>query len=589
MSNKLELTWYGKEKEIKVEPRILIEDKEKSNIKNDPNTENMIVHGDNLLALKALERKYAGKVKCIYIDPPYNTGYAFKHYDDNLEHSIWLSLMKSRLEILRSLLDKDYGTIWISIDDDEGHYLKNLCDEIFGRDNFINTCIWQKKHTRANDTKWFSDNHDFILVYAKNKEKWRPNLLPRTEKNTDGYKNLDNDPRGPWSSMPLQAKSGTDTNFKHIFSNGVTWSPPSGRFSAFSHESLEEMEKDDRIWFGKNGNNVPRYKKFLSEVQDGLVPLTIWPRNEVGDNQEAKEEVKKFNAELVFDTPKPERLLQRILTIATNEGDLVLDSFLGSGTTAAVAHKMNRRYIGVELGDHAYTHCKVRLDKVISGEDQGGISVSKEYYDLKEDDLKSLNLDIEEVRSFNKILNKIGKETDLIPKDILKEIKRKTRIQKVKSELIWQGGGGYRFYELASSLINEDDFGEYVINKDYNADMLAAAVALHEGFEYNPDSEVFWKQSKANEFSYLFVTTRHLNESYLEAIRSTMEDNEYLIIACKSFDAELEDKYSNITIKKIPQMLLSKCEFDRDNYNLNIINPPICEYSDEDEEEDDDE
>lgn len=497
--------------------------------------------------------------------------------------------MKSRLEILRSLLDKDYGTIWISIDDDEGHYLKNLCDEIFGRDNFINTCIWQKKHTRANDTKWFSDNHDFILVYAKNKEKWRPNLLPRTEKNTDGYKNLDNDPRGPWSSMPLQAKSGTDTNFKHIFSNGVTWSPPSGRFSAFSHESLEEMEKDDRIWFGKNGNNVPRYKKFLSEVQDGLVPLTIWPRNEVGDNQEAKEEVKKFNAELVFDTPKPERLLQRILTIATNEGDLVLDSFLGSGTTAAVAHKMNRRYIGVELGDHAYTHCKVRLDKVISGEDQGGISVSKEYYDLKEDDLKSLNLDIEEVRSFNKILNKIGKETDLIPKDILKEIKRKTRIQKVKSELIWQGGGGYRFYELASSLINEDDFGEYVINKDYNADMLAAAVALHEGFEYNPDSEVFWKQSKANEFSYLFVTTRHLNESYLEAIRSTMEDNEYLIIACKSFDAELEDKYSNITIKKIPQMLLSKCEFDRDNYNLNIINPPICEYSDEDEEEDDDE
>lgn len=587
MSNKLELTWYGKEKEIKVEPRILIEDKEKSNIKNDPNTENMIIHGDNLLALKALESKYAGQVKCIYIDPPYNTGYAFKHYDDNLEHSIWLSLMKPRLEILRNLLDKDYGTIWISIDDDEGHYVKTLCDEIFGRKNFVNTCIWQKKHTRANDAKWFSDNHDFILVYAKNKEKWRPNLLPRTEKNTDGYKNLDNDPRGPWSSMPLQAKSGTDTNFKHIFSNGVTWSPPSGRFSAFSNKSLEEMEKDNRIWFGKNGNNIPRYKKFLSEVQDGLVPLTIWPRNEVGDNQEAKEEVKKINADLVFDTPKPERLLQRILTIATNEGDLVLDSFLGSGTTAAVAHKMNRRYIGVELGDHAYTHCKVRLDKVISGEDQGGISVSKEYYDLKEDDLKDLDLDMEEVKSFNKILNKIGKETDLIPKDILKEIKRKTRTQKVKSELKWQGGGSYRFYELAPSLINEDDFGEYVINKDYNADMLAAAVALHEGFEYNPDSEVFWKQSKANESSYLFVTTKHLNELYLDSIISTMEENEYLIIACKSFDGEIENKYPNITIKKIPQMLLSKCEFDRDNYNLNIINPPTYEDTDEYEEEDD--
>lgn len=266
---------------------------------------------------------------------------------------------------------------------------------------------------------------------------------------------------------------------------------------------------------------------------------------------------------------------------------MVLDSFLGSGTTAAVAHKMNRRYIGVELGDHAYTHCKVCLDKVISGEDQGGISVSKEYYDLKEDDLKDLDLDMEEVKSFNKVLNKIGKETDLIPKDILKDVKRKTRTQKVKSELIWQGGGAYRFYELAPSLINEDDFGEYVINKDYNADMLAAAVALHEGFEYNPDSEVFWKQSKANESSYLFVTTKHLNELYLDSIISTMEENEYLIIACKSFDGEIEKKYPNITIKKIPQMLLSKCEFDRDNYNLNIINPPTYEDSDEYEEEDD--
>ena len=239
------------------------------------------------------------------------------------------------------------------------------------------------------------------------------------------------------------------------------------------------------------------------------------------------------------------------------------------------------------MGDHAYTHCKLRLDKVISGEDKGGISVSKEYYDLKEDDLKDLDLDIDEVKTFNKILNKIGKETDLIPKDILKELKRNTRVQKAKSEYKWKGGGAYKFYELAESLINKDAFGEYIINKDYNADMLAAAVALHEGFDYKPSSEIFWKQSRANESSYLFVTTRHLNETYLEAIHSTMQDDEYLVIACKSYDKDIENKYKNISIKKIPQMLLSKCEFDRDNYNLNIINPPV--YEDVEEEVEDDE
>ena len=572
---------------MKIEPRILIEDKEKSNIANDPDTENMLIHGDNLLALKALENKYAGQVKCIYIDPPYNTGKAFEHYDDNLEHSTWLSLMRPRLEILRELLDKDCGTIWISIDDDEGHYLKVLCDSIFGRNNFVATCIWHKKHTRANDARWLSDNHDFILVYAKNKETWKPNLLPRTEENTEGYKNLDNDSRGAWVSLPLQAKSGTDVNFEHTFANGVVWSPPNGRFSAFSHKSLDEMEKDNRIWFGKDGKNVPRYKKFLSEVKDGLVPTTLWFRDEVGDNQEAKKEAKQIDSISVFGTPKPERLIERILTLATNEGDLVLDSFLGSGTTAAVAQKMNRRYIGIEMGEPAYTHCKVRLDKVISGEDQGGISVSKDYYDLKEDDLKGLDFDIEDVKTFNKILNKIGKETDIIPKDILRELKGKTRTKKIKSKLKWQGGGAYKFYELAPSLINQDDFGEYVINRDYNADMLAAAVALHEGFEYHPDNETFWKQSRANEFSYLFVTTRHVNASYLESIQSTMEEGEYLIIACKSYEGTLENRYANITIKKIPQMLLSKCEFGRENYNLNIINPPVYEDSVDEEEADD--
>ncbi|MGF7109860.1 site-specific DNA-methyltransferase [Treponema pedis] len=261
MSQKLELTWYGKDTPVKVEPRILIKDDKNSNPGKDGITDNLLIHGDNLLALKALEQTYTGTVKCIYIDPPYNTGTAFEHYDDNLEHSTWLTLMKPRLEILRNLLSED-GSIWISIDDDEGHYLKVLCDEIFGRNNFINTVIWEKKFSPQNDAKWLSDSHDFILVYAKFKEVWRPNLLPRTEEMDKRYSNPDNDSRGIWASLPLQAKSGADSDFTHVFSNGVKWSPPSGRFSAFSHESLEEMEKDNRIWFGKKEKMFQDIKNF---------------------------------------------------------------------------------------------------------------------------------------------------------------------------------------------------------------------------------------------------------------------------------------------------------------------------------------
>lgn len=521
MSNKLELTWYGKEKEIKVEPRLLIENKELSNTEKDPNTENMLIHGDNLLALKALESKYSGKVKCIYIDPPYNTGSAFEHYNDNLEHSTWLSLMKPRIEILRNLLTDD-GSIWISIDDDEGHYLKVLCDEIFGRNNFVCTVIWEKKFSPQNDAKWLSDSHDFILVYAKNKELWRPNLLPRTEEMNSRYKNPDNDPRGVWTSGDCSVKTYSESgDFPITTPSGRIVNPPAGYCWRFSKESFNEMVKDNRIWFGENGDNVPRVKRFLSEVKQGSVSKTIFYRNEVGDNQEAKREVKEINSVSVFDTPKPERLIQRILTLSSNENDIVLDSFLGSGTTAAVAQKMGRKYIGIEMGDHAYSHCKVRLDKVISGEDKGGITES------------------------------------------------------VK----WQGGGGYRFYELAPSLILKDDFDEEIINPEYNPDMLASAIALHEGYTYETDKSIFWKQAKGNEKSWLFVTTRHLTQSYIDSIFSMMAEDEFLIIACKSYDKGTEKSYKNITIKKIPQMLLDSCEFSKENYNLNIVNPPV--YDDE--------
>ncbi|WP_197029802.1 site-specific DNA-methyltransferase, partial [Brevibacillus borstelensis] len=288
--------------------------------------------------------EFTGKVKCIFIDPPYNTGNAFEHYDDGIEHSLWLSLMKQRLELLKVLLNED-GSIWISIDDDESHYLKVLCDEVFGRRNFVANVIWEKKYSPQNDAKWLSDSHDHILVYAKNKEIWRPNLLPRTDDMNSRYKNPDNDPRGLWKPGDLSVKTyNANTDYPITTPSGRVVNPPAGYCWRVSQDKFNEMVADGRIWFGADGNNVPAIKRFLSDVKDGITAMTIWKYTEVGHNQEAKKEVKAFNSDEVFATPKPERLLERILTLATNEGDLVLDSFAGSGTTGAVAHKMGRRW-----------------------------------------------------------------------------------------------------------------------------------------------------------------------------------------------------------------------------------------------------
>ncbi len=339
----------------------------------DANPNNMLVQGDNLEALRALLPYYAGQVKCIYIDPPYNTQSAFAHYDDKLEHSQWLSMMTPRLMLLKDLLVQD-GSIWISIDDREAHYLKVLMDEIFGRENFVSNVIWQKKYSPQNDAKWLSDNHDHILVFAKNKSIWRPNLLPRSDDMNARYKNPDNDSRGLWKPADFSVKTYSDIgNYSITTPTGRVVTPPKSRSWSSSEEKYKELLADNRIWFGETGNNVPSLKKFLTEVKDGSTSMTIWTYQEVGHNQDAKKEVKEFNETTVFDTPKPERLIQRILHIATNPNDLVLDSFLGSGTTAAVAHKMGRRYIGIEMGEHAQTHCIPRLQKVIDGE-QGGIS-----------------------------------------------------------------------------------------------------------------------------------------------------------------------------------------------------------------------
>ena len=342
------------------------------------NADNLLIQGDNLLALKALIPFYAGRVKCIFIDPPYNTQSAFEHYDDKLEHSQWLSMMYPRLVLLRELL-AEAGSIWVTVDDNEAHYLKVMMDEVFGRGNFVSNAIWQKKYTVANDAKWLSESHDHLLIYAKRKEDWRPIRLGRSAAMDARYRNPDGHANGPWKATPLYAKrSGSEREqaFSFEFKNGVVWVPPPGTSPRFPAEALRRMDEADEIWFGADGTATPSRKTFLTDMSDDGPPSsTIWLHSDVGNNHEAREEVKAINPGAPFATPKPERLIERILSMATTEGDTVLDSFLGSGTTAAVAHKTGRRYIGIEMGDHASTHCLPRLQKVVKGE-QGGISTN---------------------------------------------------------------------------------------------------------------------------------------------------------------------------------------------------------------------
>ncbi len=519
---KLELTWIGKEKTPKLEPRILLEEPEKSyhaaeRVSENDIFDNKLIFGDNLLALKSLEQEYAGKVKCIYIDPPYNTGNAFEQYDDGIEHSIWLGLMRDRLELLKRLMSDD-GSLWITIDDNEAHYLKVLCDEVFGRDNFITNVIWQKKYTVANDAKFFSDTHDHILVYSKNRSLFKLNKLERPSSMNDRYKNPDKHPKGPWKATPLHAKSGSKTAepFKYTFNNGVVFSPPSGTYPRYSKDSFLRMDEGNEIWFGKDGTAIPSRKTFLCDLKDqGVTPTTLWLHEDVGHNHQAKEEVKPFNSSDVFDTPKPEKLMQRIVHLASNPGDIVLDSFAGSGSTAAAAHKMGRKWIMVELGEHCHTHIVPRLQKVIDGTDQGGIS-------------KAVN---------------------------------------------WKGGGGFRYYHLAPSLLEKDRWGRLVINDEFNPAMLAEAMCKMMGFAYAPSEKHYWAHGHSTESDFIYVTTQTLDQTQLQAISEEVGEKRSLLVCCSAFRAK-QNVYANLTLKKIPNSVLKKCEWGKDDYSLNVQNLP---------------
>ncbi len=523
---RLELTWIGKDARPKLEPRVLLEDPARSYHAAQRVTEhdifdNRLIFGDNLLALKALEQEFSGKVKCAFIDPPYNTGSAFLHYDDGVEHSIWLSLIRDRLELIRSLLSDD-GSIWITIDDNEAHYLKVLCDEVFGRANFVANVVWQKAYTSNQTAKHLSNTHDHLLAFAKRSSAFQIGKLPRTEDQKQTFANPDNDPRGPWKAENLSAgKFYSAGQFPIVGPSGESFLPPKGRYWRCNEQQYSAWLRDRRITFGLKGTGRPMLKKFLAEMDDGLTANTWWPHEEAGSNKEASIDLKRMfgDRDDVFQNPKPEKLLHRVLTLTTEPGDLVLDSFAGSGTTGAVAHKMGRRWIMVELGEHCHTHIIPRLKKVIDGDDAGGVTESTG----------------------------------------------------------WKGGGGFRYYRLAPSLLQQDRFGQWVINREYNAEMLAAAVAKLEGFTYAPSADAYWQHGHSTETDFIYVTTQTLSAEALQALSDEVGPKRTLLVCCGAFRLSAEaiaNRFPNLTVKKIPKMVLQKCEWGHDDYSLNVENLP---------------
>lgn len=583
---KLELTWIGKEKRPKLEPRILLEDAEKSyhakhRISDSDIFDNRLIFGDNLLALKALEQEFSGKVKCVFIDPPYNTGQAFEHYDDGLEHSIWLSLMRERLEILRTLLSND-GVLFCQLNDDEAAYCKVLLDEIFGRNNFINQVSIKMKQTAGasggGEDKRLKKNVEYILIYSRDKDSnngfqkfndvydeedlfefiqemkdegksWKYTRVIKEfgEKTLhsiiqDGsgepisiyiHKNVKMEP----ISKILKEEGISEEEcyikyFDHIFRDtnaqssirtrvidatrgegdffSIEYIPKSGRNKGCITTLYYKGENCDLIaWLRdiavKKGNKLIKLEK-VGTYWDGF-PL----------NNLTKEGGVQFP-----NGKKPETLIRKVLELATNPGDLVLDSFAGSGTTGAVAHKMGRRWIMVELGEHCHTHIIPRLHKVIDGEDQGGIS-------------KAVH---------------------------------------------WQGGGGFRYYKLAPTLIVDDPWGNSIINPVYNAAQLAEALCKLEGFSYAPSDVHWWQHGYSSERDFIYVTTQNLSVSQLQTIANEVGAGRSLLICCSAFHgisaAQAAERWPNLTLCKIPREILHRCEWGHDDYSLNVANLPMA-------------
>jgi len=555
---KLELTWIGKEHRPRLEPRILLEQEEYSyhaahKFSDQDIFDNRLIHGDNLLALKALEQEFAGKVKCVYIDPPFNTKQAFEHYDDGVEHSLWLQLMRDRVELLHSLLSED-GSIFLHIDDNELAYLMALTDEVFGRKNRISVITFKQSSVSGPKAvnPGIVTTASFILYYCKNKEFWKPNrTFMRTERDDRYNKVIANyhEPYKTWTLLPLKEAFGV--------ANGGSWDHARARFAEKTESKLEEFvlanahrvvrtarvapkdvnedarealehsiakpgevfrsEREGKTdYYFLNGEQLLFYST-KTRLVDGVVTTAI-PASNIWDDLLSNNLHKEGGVNFP-NGKKPEFLIKRVLDIATNPGDLVLDSFLGSGTTAAVAHKMGRRWIGIEVKEQGTTHCLPRVKKVVDGTDLSGITRA------------------------------VG----------------------------WKGGGGFRFYRLAPSLLAKDKWGNWVISADFNGAMLAEAACKLEGFIYAPSDAIYWQHGRSSERDFIYITTQNLSAGQLSQLSEEVGSERTLLVLCASFRAEtkqMNERYPNLTVKKIPKQLLARCEWGQDDYSLRVENLP---------------
>lgn len=558
---KLELTWIGKDERPKLEPRILIEDPElsyhaKERRSQDDIFDNSLIQGDNLLALKALEQEYAESIKCIYIDPPYNTGSAFEHYDDGVEHSVWLSLMRDRLEILQRLLSKD-GFICCHIDDSEGHYLKVLMDEVFGRDNYLTTFYVQVRYADKTLKQDMNFHKQVEMVHVYRKEYGgSPNL--NTKKASFEKFNFYIKEKGSGRELTLGGKKvvvfdkddyeivkgeGSEDGRKEIWATGsILDGNSSGRFFRDNLNGRYEEDGYGVIYkvFGI-GDDKFDFRWFTGPKKVGATKGKYYqgaPMSQLNDRDSVKTSpIENYydlagafgNCRLEGDADfrsgkKPEALLEIVLKHFSNEGDIVLDSFGGSGTTAAVAHKMGRKWITIEIGEQAETHIAPRLLNVVDGKDQRGVT-------------KSSN---------------------------------------------WKGGGGFRYFRLAPSLLEKDKYGNWVISKQYNAAMLAEALCKNLGFAYDPsqDENEYWRHGHSTETDFIFVTTASMTHAALKKLSDDVGPDRSLLVCCKAFNADA-DAFDNLTIKKIPHAVLTKCEWGRDDYSLNVADLPMAKSDEE--------
>jgi adenine-specific DNA-methyltransferase len=521
---KLELTWIGKENRPRLEPRILLEDSEKSyhakhRVTDHDLFDNRLIFGDNLLALKALEQEFAGRIKCVYLDPPYNTGAAFAHYDDGLEHSLWLSLMRDRLEILKRLLTED-GMIFCSIDNVELFYAGALFDEVFGRPNRVELFVWKKSYGGGAKSRFVVNQSEFVLAYAKDIERLPALFLPPDEKALRYYKLRDEqfERRGPYRLQPLATTSNDERpNLRYplMYKGEQVW--PEKQWQWSEERVRKAIAANEIVFTERRGKVSVSYKQYL--------------RDDDGEERESKptsivdgfytqhgtyESVALFGQPNKFQFPKPEGLLRYLVQMATSAGDWVLDSFAGSGTTGAVAHKMGRRWIMVELGEHCHTHVIPRMRKVVGGEDPGGVTKAED----------------------------------------------------------WKGGGGFRYYRLAPSLLEKDKWGNWVINTTYNAAMLAEALCKLEGFTYGPSESVYWQHGHSTERDFIYATTAHLNHAQLQELSEDVGADRTLLVLCTAFRGGGD--FSNLTVKKIPKQVLARCEWGKDDYSLKVENLPAA-------------